>query len=64
MSNDKFLRPEEAIRLLKVTHATLINWDKTGKLQAVRTKGGHRRYLESSILSNDKTFSFHFIIKN
>ena len=50
MENDLLLRPEQACRLLKCTPQTLIDWNKKGKLDCVRTKGNHRRYLRSSIL--------------
>ena len=51
MSNEKYIRPEDASRLLKVTCRTLLNWDYTGKVKSIRTKGGHRRYILSDILS-------------
>ena len=41
MSQEKYLRPEEASRLLKVTCQTLINWDNKGIIKCVRTKGNH-----------------------
>jgi len=40
---------KKAAELLGVTIVTLRNWDKSGKLVAQRTKGGHRRYLYSDI---------------
>jgi len=30
---------------------TLARWSRDGKLTAVRTPGGHRRYLRSEVLS-------------
>jgi excisionase family DNA binding protein len=50
MSQDKYLRPEEASKLLKVTNQTLVNWDNKGKIKCTRTKGNHRRYLLSDIV--------------
>ena len=50
-SNDKYLRPEEASKLLKVSKQTLINWDNEGKIKCIRTKGKHRRYLYSELIS-------------
>lgn len=47
---DKYIRPEEASRLLKITVRTLLNWDYKGKVKCIRTKGGHRRFLLSDIL--------------
>jgi excisionase family DNA binding protein len=51
MNEGKFITPLEASTLLQVSQQTLINWDKEGKIKAIRTKGRHRRYLLSSILS-------------
>ena len=51
MSNEKYIRPEDASKLLKVTCRTLLNWDYAGKVKSIRTKGGHRRYILSDILS-------------
>ena len=47
----KYLRPEEASKILKVTVRTLENWESSGKLQCIRTKGGHRRFLWDDIVS-------------
>jgi excisionase family DNA binding protein len=47
--DEEYLRPEEVCKLLKVTTRTLINWDKTGKVKCVRTDGGHRRFIKSSL---------------
>ena len=47
--NEEYLRPEEVAKLLKVTTRTLVNWDKTGKVKSVRTDGGHRRFIKSSL---------------
>ena len=50
-NKEKYLRPEEVSKLLKVTVRTLLNWDYKGTLKSVRTKGGHRRYLESDVFT-------------
>lgn len=47
---EKLLSLEEAANRLNVCKLTLRNWDNEGKLPAVKTKGGHRRYRESDIL--------------
>jgi len=47
---ERYIRPEEACRLLKVTTRTLFNWDRKGKIKCIRTKGGHHRYLLSDVL--------------
>lgn len=49
MSSTKLLRPEEVSKLLRVTTQTLVNWDNSGKLKALRTTGNHRRYTYASI---------------
>lgn len=53
MSHDeeKYLRPEEVSKILKVTTKTLENWSNQGILKCVRTKGNHRRYLMSDVVS-------------
>lgn len=48
---DKLLTLKETERLLNVSKSTLQRWDKSGKLKALRTEGGHRRYKESEILN-------------
>jgi putative resolvase len=52
MNNEPLLRPKDVCRILNVSHTTLIEWDKRGKLQCMRTKGGHRRYAPSSVFSH------------
>jgi len=49
--SDKYLRPEEASKLLKVTVRTLQLWEGKGKIKCVRTKGKHRRFLRTDVLS-------------
>ncbi len=45
MADDsKYVRPEEACRVLKVSAESLKRWAKSGKIDFVRTSGGHRRY--------------------
>ena len=50
MNDDKLLRPEEASKILNITQQSLINWTDKGKIECIRTKGGHRRFLLSSLL--------------
>lgn len=47
---NKLLTLKETETLLNVSKSTLQRWDKSGKLKALRTEGGHRRYKESEIL--------------
>lgn len=48
---DRLLTLKEVESLLNVSKSTLRRWDKSGKLTALRTEGGHRRYRESEILN-------------
>jgi len=50
--SQKYLTPKEASKLVNVTIRTLYNWDAEGKVETIRTKGGHRRFLTSSLLPN------------
>jgi len=54
MNNDRLLRPEEASRILNITQQSLINWTNDGKIECVRTKGGHRRFLLSTLVPFSK----------
>jgi len=51
MDGDKFIRPEDAVKLLRVTPGTLRSWANQGKISFTTTKGGHRRYKLSSVLN-------------
>ena len=53
--SEQYIRPEQACKLLKVTTRTLYNWDEKGLLPSIRTKGGHRRYLLSHVLSKTES---------
>ena len=41
------LTPAEVAKLFRVDPKTVTRWAKAGKLTAVRTLGGHRRYRQS-----------------
>lgn len=45
------LTPAEVAAAFRVDPKTVTRWAKAGKLRSIRTLGGHRRYLESEILS-------------
>jgi len=45
----KYLTPKEAAALLNVSTESIRNWTKAGKLKAVTTLGGHRRFLLDEI---------------
>lgn len=46
---EKLLTPAEVAELFRVDPKTVTRWAKAGKLDSIRTLGGHRRYRESEI---------------
>jgi len=46
---EKLLTPAECAALWRVDPKTITRWAKAGKLNSVRTLGGHRRYKESEV---------------
>jgi len=44
------LTPAEVAKLFRVDPKTVTRWAKAGKLTAIRTLGGHRRYRKSEVL--------------
>ena len=44
------LTPKEVAQRFHVNPKTVPRWAKAGKLTAIRTLGGHRRYRESEVL--------------
>ena len=57
MSNNRSSQPEilltpaEVAKLFRVDPKTVTRWAKAGKLTAIRTLGGHRRYRKSEVES-------------
>lgn len=49
------LTPAEVAALFRVDPKTVTRWAKAGKLTAIRTLGGHRRYRQSEVESLLKT---------
>jgi excisionase family DNA binding protein len=45
---------KEACKILGVTPKTIRIWEKLGKINSIRTNGGHRRYNISELLGNKK----------
>ena len=45
----KYLTPKEAAAILNVSTESIRNWTKAGKLNAITTLGGHRRFLADEI---------------
>lgn len=49
VDHESLLTPGEVAVLFRVDPKTVSRWAKAGKLSAVRTLGGHRRFRESEI---------------
>lgn len=45
----EMLTPAEVAAMFCVDPKTVTRWAKAGKLTAIRTLGGHRRYAESEV---------------
>ena len=45
------LTPSEVAQMFRVDPQTVTRWAKAGKLTAIKTLGGHRRYRESEVRS-------------
>jgi len=48
---DRLLTPAEVAAMFRVDPKTVTRWARDGRLTAVRTLGGHRRYLEAEVLA-------------
>jgi excisionase family DNA binding protein len=48
--SEVLLTPSEVASLFRVDPKTVTRWAKAGKLTAIRTLGGHRRYRQSEVL--------------
>jgi len=46
---ETLLTPAEVAKLFRVDPKTVTRWAKAGKLNSIRTLGGHRRYKESEV---------------
>ena len=49
--SEVLLTPSEVASLFRVDPKTVTRWAQAGKLSAVRTLGGHRRFHESEVRS-------------
>ncbi|WP_163513095.1 BldC family transcriptional regulator [Fodinicola acaciae] len=47
--SESLLTPAEVATMFRVDPKTVTRWAKAGKLSAIRTLGGHRRYRESEV---------------
>ena len=54
----KLLTPKKAAEMMGVTTSCLFLWEQAGKISAIKTVGGHRRYkideLNKLLGNNDK----------
>ncbi len=50
MDTGSLLTPGEVAVMFRVDPKTVTRWAQAGKLSAVRTLGGHRRFLESEVM--------------
>jgi excisionase family DNA binding protein len=51
VSEVRLLTPGEVATAFRVDPKTVTRWAKAGKLTAIRTLGGHRRFRESEVLA-------------
>jgi excisionase family DNA binding protein len=49
MADNELLTPGEVAILFRVNPKTVTRWARAGKISAVRTLGGHRRFRASEI---------------
>ena len=49
MADNDLLTPGEVATLFRVNPKTVTRWARAGKISAVRTLGGHRRFRASEI---------------
>lgn len=47
---DTLLTPREAAAMMGVHPSSIKRWHKMGRLKAIKTLGGHRRYQKSDVL--------------
>jgi len=47
--SDRLLTPREVAAMFRVDPKTVTRWAQAGKLQYVRTLGGHRRYRAADV---------------
>lgn len=48
-ARDELLTPSEVASLFRVNPKTVTRWARAGKITAIRTLGGHRRFRRSEI---------------
>ena len=58
MVNEKYVNAKEAKKILGVHSMTLRRWDEGGKIETMRTTGGHRMYnIEKYMKENNKNIN-------
>ena len=58
MEPETLLTPAEVATIFRVDPKTVTRWAKAGKLTAIRTLGGHRRYRQSEVQALLRSNSF------
>ena len=48
-SDEELLTPSEVAAMFRVNPKTVTRWARSGKISAIRTLGGHRRFRKSEI---------------
>ena len=51
-TDERLLTPAEVAALFRVNPKTVSRWARSGKLHAIRTLGGHRRFRASEVHEN------------
>lgn len=49
MADDRLLTPGEVANIFRVSPKTVSRWQIAGRISAIRTPGGHRRFRESEV---------------
>lgn len=49
--SERIMTPAEVAAVFRVDAKTVTRWAKSGKLDSIRTAGGHRRYRKSAVLA-------------
>jgi len=49
VADDALLTPAEVARLFRVSPKTVTRWARSGKLTALKTLGGHRRFRAAEV---------------
>ena len=48
-NNEALLTPSEVAEMFRVNPKTVTRWARSGKISAIRTLGGHRRFHASEV---------------